>query len=402
MNITELYKLKAINQSIYKNMFWPLMKSAITESDKIKLIEFIASTDKFTCGEKVAEFEKNWCEWLACKHSLFVTSGSTANILLLSAVKELYKIPNGSKVLVPACTWVTNVAPVFQLGLEPVFCDINLKDYSFDTENLPNDDDIKIVFVTHLLGFNAPMDKLKEKYPKAIFLEDICESHGIKEPSGRKRGHGTGSTFSFYFGHHMTTIEGGMVCTNNTELYELMRLKRNHGCARHLLPKNYDKVTSQYPDINPAFLFLTDGYNFKNTEINAVLGIEQLKRLDENIQIRKDNYEYFIKKLIHYEDYFHIPDTSSSNSSYAFPIICKNKDNRPGVIKGLNDLGVEHRPIVSGNLLKHPFLHKWKDTCTAPNADILHYNGVYVGNSQFVTKYMIERLFTSVIESLKL
>ena len=388
MNITELYKLKAINQSIYKNMFWPLMKSAITESDKIKLIEFIASTDKFTCGEKVAEFEKNWCEWLACKHSLFVTSGSTANILLLSAVKELYKIPNGSKVLVPACTWVTNVAPVFQLGLEPVFCDINLKDYSFDTENLPNDDDIKIVFVTHLLGFNAPMDKLKEKYPKAIFLEDICESHGIKEPSGRKRGHGTGSTFSFYFGHHMTTIEGGMVCTNNTELYELMRLKRNHGCARHLLPKNYDKVTSQYPDINPAFLFLTDGYNFKNTEINAVLGIEQLKRLDENIQIRKDNYEYFIKKLIHYEDYFHIPDTSSSNSSYAFPIICKNKDNRPGVIKGLNDLGVEHRPIVSGNLLKHPFLHKWKDTCTAPNADILHYNGVYVGNSQFVTKYI--------------
>lgn len=402
MNITELYKLKVINQSIYKNMFWPLMKSAITESDKIKLIEFIASTDKFTCGEKVAEFEKNWCEWLACKHSLFVTSGSTANILLLSAVKELYKIPNGSKVLVPACTWVTNVAPVFQLGLEPVFCDINLKDYSFDTENLPNDDDIKIVFVTHLLGFNAPMDKLKEKYPKAIFLEDICESHGIKEPSGRKRGHGTGSTFSFYFGHHMTTIEGGMVCTNNTELYELMRLKRNHGCARHLLPENYDKVTSQYPDINPAFLFLTDGYNFKNTEINAVLGIEQLKRLDENIQIRKDNYEYFIKKLIHYEDYFHIPDTSSSNSSYAFPIICKNKDNRPGVIKGLNDLGVEHRPIVSGNLLKHPFLHKWKDTCTAPNADILHYNGVYVGNSQFVTKYMIERLFTSVIESLKL
>ena len=378
------------------------MKSAITESDKIKLIEFIASTDKFTCGEKVAEFEKNWCEWLACKHSLFVTSGSTANILLLSAVKELYKIPNGSKVLVPACTWVTNVAPVFQLGLEPVFCDINLKDYSFDTENLPNDDDIKIVFVTHLVGFNAPIDKLKEKYPKAIFLEDICESHGIKEPSGRKRGHGTGSTFSFYFGHHMTTIEGGMVCTNNTELYELMRLKRNHGCARHLLPENYDKVTSQYPDINPAFLFLTDGYNFKNTEINAVLGIEQLKRLDENIQIRKDNYEYFIKKLIHYEDYFHIPDTSSSNSSYAFPIICKNKDNRPGVIKGLNDLGVEHRPIVSGNLLKHPFLHKWKDTCTAPNADILHYNGVYVGNSQFVTKYMIERLFTSVIESLKL
>ena len=145
------------------------MDNAITVSDKLKLIEFITSTDMYTCGKKVEEFEKEWSKWLDCKHSLFVTSGSVANLLLLAAIKEHYKIPNGSKVLVPACTWVTNVAPVFQLGLEPVFCDINLNNYSFDLENLPNDDDIKIVFITHLLGINAPVESLKEKYPTSIF-----------------------------------------------------------------------------------------------------------------------------------------------------------------------------------------------------------------------------------------
>ena len=142
---------------------WKLMDCAITQSDKLKLIEFISSSDMYTCGKKVEEFENKWSEWLGCKHSLFVTSGSTANLLLLASIKELYNIPNGSKVLVPACTWVTNVSPVFQIGLEPVFCDINLDNYSFDTDNLP-DDDIKIVFITHLLGLNAPMEKIKNNF----------------------------------------------------------------------------------------------------------------------------------------------------------------------------------------------------------------------------------------------
>ena len=203
-------------------MWWPLMNDAITSSDKQTLIDFINSTDKYTNGKKVAEFEKAWSDWLGCKNSLFVTSGSTANFLLLAAVKELYNIPDGSRVLVPACTWVTNVAPVFQVGLEPVFVDIDFETFSFDVTKLP-DEDIKIVFITHLLGLNAPVEALKEKYPNALFLEDICESHGLKGPDGTKRGCGTGSTFSFYYGQHMTTVEGGMVCTDDDNLYELMK-----------------------------------------------------------------------------------------------------------------------------------------------------------------------------------
>ncbi len=371
---------------------WRLMDCAITQSDKLKLIEFISSSDMYTCGKKVEEFENKWSEWLGCKHSLFVTSGSTANLLLLASVKEFYNIPNGSKVLVPACTWVTNVSPVFQTGLEPVFCDINLDNYSFDTDHLP-DDDIKIVFITHLLGLNAPMEKIKNKYPTAIFIEDICESHGITDEHGKKRGYGTGSTFSFYYGHHMTTIEGGMISTDNVELYQLMKLKRSHGMARHLLPENYEKTISKYPNIDPKFLFLTDGYNFRNTELNAVIGIEQLQRLDESIKIRKRNYDRFMLYLLKYETFFHIPTYDPYNSSFCLPFVCKTKELKTKLVNIFNKLEIEYRPIVGGNLLIHPFLDKWKNSTKTPNADLLNDNGVYIGNSQFVTLEMIDTAF---------
>lgn len=374
-------------------MWWPLMHNAITPSDKLKLIEFIASTDKFTNGEKVIEFENAWSEWLGCKHSLFVSSGSTANFLLLAAVKELYNIPNGSKVLVPACTWVTNVAPVFQIGFEPVFVDIDFKTFSFDVDKLP-DEDIKIVFITHLLGLNAPVEALKEKYPNALFLEDICESHGLVDSEGNKRGRGTGSTFSFYYGHHMTTVEGGMVCTDDDNLYELMRLKRSHGMARNLSPKNYDYNIKMYSHIDPRFLFLTDGYNFRSTEFNAVLGLEQLKRLDESIRIRRENYKYFLEHLD--SNKFYVPPHDEGNSSFSFPFICKSKEDKQKLLKILDDMGVETRPVVAGNLLIHPFLEKWKDSAEVPNAVRLNECGLYIGNSQFINTDMIHKVFTAI------
>ena len=375
-------------------MWWPLMQTAITDSDKKALVDFIQSCDRYTCGPKVKQFEDEWSRWLGCKHSLYVTSGSGANFLLLASVKEMFKIPDGSKVLVPACTWVTNVAPVFQLGLEPVFCDVDLETYSFDVNTLP-DEDIKIVFITHLLGLNSPVEKLKEKYPNAIFLEDICESHGVKGPDGMRRGStGLGSTFSFYYGHHMTTIEGGMICTDNEELYELMKIKRSHGMARLLSPHLYQEAIKKHPQIDPSFLFLTDGYNFRNTELNAVIGIEQLKRLDENIEIRRKNFEYFADNLD--PNIFYVPHKDEGNSSYAFPFVCKKTEDREKLKSIFNELGIECRPIVSGNLLLHPFLEKWKDSVDVPNANKLNFGGVYIGNSQFVTKDMLVKVFETI------
>lgn len=370
------------------------MDTAITESDKKSLIDFISSTDRYTCGKKVKEFEDAWSKWLGCKYSLYVTSGSTANLLLMSVVKELYEIPDGSKVLVPACTWVTNVSPVFQLGLEPVFCDVDLERYSFDLDTLP-EDDIRIVFITHLLGLNSPVEALKKKYPNAIFIEDICESHGVKAPNGMKRGStSTGSTFSFYYGHHMTTIEGGIISTDNELLYELMKIKRSHGMARLLSPKYYDEAIKKHPNIDPSFLFLTDGFNFRNTELNAVLGLEQLKRLDQNIETRRRNFECFMKHLD--PERFYVPYNDPGNSSFALPFICKNKEDMPKLKTIFKELGVEYRPVVSGNLLLHPFLKKWKDTVKVPNANIINDNGVYIGNSQFVTEDMIVKVFEAI------
>ena len=370
------------------------MQNAITTSDKETLVNFIYASDKYTSGPKVKEFEDAWSKWLGCKYSLYVTSGSTANLLLMAAVKELYEIPNGSKVLVPACTWVTNVSPVFQLGLEPVFCDVDLERYSFDLDTLP-EEDVRIVFITHLLGINSPVEALKKKYPNAVFLEDTCESHGVKAPNGMRRGStGTGSTFSFYYGHHMTTIEGGIISTDNELLYELMKIKRSHGMARLLSPHLYEIAVNENPNIDPSFLFLTDGFNFRNTELNAVLGLEQLKRLDHNIEMRRKNFECFMKHLD--PTRFYVPYNDPGNSSFALPFICKNKEDMPKLKTIFKELGVEYRPVVSGNLLLHPFLKKWKDTVKVPNANIINDNGVYIGNSQFVTEDMIVKVFEAI------
>jgi CDP-6-deoxy-D-xylo-4-hexulose-3-dehydrase len=386
-------------------MYWPLMKDTINWWDKFELVKFILLSDRFTNGKKVCEFEQEWSKWLGVKHSLFVSSGSTANFLLLASLKELYNIPDGAKVLAPACTWVTNVSPILQLGLKPVFSDISLENFSFKIESLPKDRDIKIVFVTHLLGLDAPMEKLKEVYPNAIFIEDICESHGVEGPHGERRGSSSSlaSTFSFYYGHHMTTIEGGMVSTNNKELYELMRVKRSHGMAREMSPEEFENAKKSYPDIDPRFLFVSDGYNFRNTELGAVLGLSQLQRLDESIRIRRQNYAYFISKLNKYSEHVYIPDPSPRNSSFVFPIVCKTPELMHKIKESFFKHEIENRPIVAGNLLRQPFLRKYKTSTKLPNADILNDNGVYIGNNQFVTFEMIDLLIeiisTNVNES---
>lgn len=379
-------------------MYWPLMEDTITLSDRLKMAHFLLTSSRLTNGPKVREFEAEWSNWLGVKHSLYVSSGSTANSLLIAAVKEYYGLKDGDKVLVPATTWMTNVAPVFQAGLQPIFCDINLGNFSFDENELKyvasQHSDIKVVFITHLIGLSSNVERVREIFPDALILEDVCESHGVCGPSGEKRGsNSTGSTFSFYFGHHMTTIEGGVVCTNNTELYELMRLKRSHGMAREASPHMFKTYAEQNPDIDKMFLFMTDGYNFRNHEVCAVLGLSQLKRLNKNIEIRRRNYRRFHRGLIHTAGY-KIPEYQPRNSSFSFPIISYDESTIKTLKKVLTKNEIEYRPIISGNLLRHPAFQQYK-LCTErenPNVETLHKNGLYVGNSQFVTDKKVDRL----------
>jgi CDP-6-deoxy-D-xylo-4-hexulose-3-dehydrase len=382
------------------------MKDTITFNDRLKMAKFLLFADKLTNGPKVKQFEKEWSNWLGVDYSLYVSSGSTANSLLVSSMKELYGLNDGDKVLVPACTWVTNIAPVIQSGFTPIFCDINLRNFSFDENDLKYiskvHPDIKAIFITHLLGISANVELYQELFPNARIIEDICESHGVENNLGVKRGKDSlGSTFSFYFGHHMTTIEGGMVSTNNLDLYELMRMKRSHGMAREASPEKFQQYIKENPDISKQFLFMTDGYNFRNHEICAVLGLSQLKRLDSMIEIRRKNYKKFCSSIANNSNKFFMPEFNSGNSSFCFPIICKDPSNILKLKEIFDQKGIEHRPIVSGNLLRHPAFKKYK-ICTNKsdlNVEILHNNGIYVGNSHFVTSNQMHDL-SNILDNL--
>ena len=376
------------------------MDDTVTLRDRLKMAKFVLTSSRLTQGPQVKYFERQWSDWIGCENSLFVSSGSTANSLLIAAWKELYGIPDGAKVIVPACTWVTNIGPIIQNNLTPVFCDINLRDFSFDIGSLQTiaceHKDIAAIFVTHLLGFPAEVEDFRAIFPHAHILEDVCESHGAVVRGGTMAGLcDVGGTFSFYFGHHMTTVEGGMISTNNFDLYDLMRVKRSHGLARE--SHRFNEYFQKNLEINPQFLFVTDGYNFRNNEISAVLGQSQLCRLDNMIVKRNENYRSYYELMQSHMDKFYLPTWNLRISSFCLPFISKTKETHKALQNLLTDYEVEYRPVVGGNLLKQPFLKGYKAYC--PNADILHERGLYIGNSHFVGDYHIDML-AEILEQL--
>ena len=366
---------------------WKLQESILENQDKEKLAEFLKSTDRYTQFEQVKLFEKEWSKWQGCKHSVFVNSGSSADLVMLDAVKEFYDIPDGSEVIVPAVTWTTNITSVIQTKMVPVFVDVNLDDLSFNYSRLENaiSEKTRIILVTHLIGSPANMEAIKAIAQKfnLIVLEDCCESHGAIF-NGTKIGNlGTSSTFSFYWGHHMTTVEGGMICTDNEELNDLFILKRSHGLARELDPSKHDSYKRKFPDIDFNFLFLTYGYNFRNTELHATIGIEQLKHLDRYISIRNDNHSKFNKIISAIRDRLYSFNPSGI-SSFCLPFIFRNYSDKVLLETRFHENKIETRPIISGNLLRQPCYKTYGNYLNFPNADILHQNGFYIGNNQFV------------------
>ena len=376
-------------------MFWKLQENVLNEEDIEVLVDFIRHTKRFTQFEKVKEFEQEYSWWLGTKYCVYVNSGSSANLLLIAALKELYQWKLNDEVIVPAVTWVTNISPVMQCGLKPVFVDINLKDLSFDYDKLESaiTSKTKAIFVTHLIGFPADIKKIRNIIGDRdiLILEDCCESHGATIDGIKIGNFGIGNTFSFYWGHHITSVEGGVVCTNNEDLYKLVVLKRSHGLARELPTRYHKELKSTYPDINFDFLFLTDGYNFRNTEFNAVLGQHQIQRLDEFIKIRNNNYYKFLKICEPCEDeliLFRIEGTSS----FSLPFLFRHRERMKDFFKLLGENHIESRPIISGNLLRQPFLKQYYSPDDFPNADLLHSNGCYIGNNQFVDDVRLSRL----------
>ena len=368
-------------------MFWKLQENVITDSDLDLLIGFIRQTKRFTQFTNVADFERAFADWQGCRHAVYVNSGSSANLVLISAAKEQYGWENGAEVIVPAVTWPTTVTPVMQSGFTPVFVDVNLTDLSLDYEQVrasitPR---TRAIFVAHLLGFPADIPRLEEMVAgrDIVILEDCCESQGARLGETKVGNLGLAGTFSFYWGHHMTTVEGGMVCTNDEELYHLLLLKRSHGLARELPASCHAALKTAHPDIDFNFLFLTDGFNVRNTEFNAVLGLAQLPRIDNFIEIRNRNYETFLALCKLYQQHLVLLDHPGM-SSFVLPFLFRDAEQKSAFQNLIRDAGIESRPLISGNLLRQPFLERFYRQGDFPNADFIHNNAFYVGNNQFV------------------
>lgn len=379
----------------HNQITWQLQGNVINHEEVQTLINFIKTTDRYTQFTKVKELEIAWSKWQGCKYSVFVNSGSSANLIILDLLKDVYKWSPGDEIIVPAVTWITDISSVLQFGLKPVFVDINLKDFSFDYDSLASKitSKTRAIFLTHLIGFPADIKKVKSIIGKRkiTLIEDCCESHGATIDGIKVGNFGLISSFSFYWGHHMTTVEGGMVCTNNSKIYNYALLKRSHGLARELPKSNHSYYKKKYKDIDFNFLFLTTGFNVRNTELAAVLGLTQLKKIDNFIKIRNKNHLKFINILKKFEKHLLLP-YKNGISSFSLPLILKKSDFKKPLQRILTLAGIESRPIISGNLLKQPFLKKFFHSGEFKNADFIHNNGFYIGNNQFVDDKKLQHL----------
>ena len=377
-------------------MYWPLQENFLDQKSISSLCNFIKKNKRLTQFKKVKEFENKFAKWNGSKYSVFVNSGSSANLLIIQCTKDLYNWKNGDEVIVPAVTWPTTITPVIQAGLKPIFVDVNLKDFSYDYSKLSSaiTKRTKAIFLAHLIGFPSDVKKIKEliRNKKIIIFEDCCESQGAKTLNKKVGNFGIGGSFSFYWGHHMSTIEGGMITTNNKKFYDLCLLKRSHGLARELLVSDQKKIKKKFPKRDFKFLFLSDGYNLRSTEINAFIGIQMLKKIDYWIKIRNDNYEKFIKLIEKYKKYFFVPFKDKNKmSSFVLPFMLKNSKFKKNFEKLLNKNGIESRPFIAGNLLKQPFLKNYKNIGFS-NSNFVDTNCFYIGNNQFVNKSRLIKL----------
>tara|TARA_Y100000034_G_scaffold67784_1_gene81828 strand:- start:3428 stop:4606 length:1179 start_codon:yes stop_codon:yes gene_type:complete len=385
-----------------KDLTLPLMSDNINRVDVDCLIEFLQQepVPRLTNGPKVMEFEKAWSEWLGVKHSVFVNSGTAANELSMLALKNLY--PEGGDIIIPPLTWISDVNSVLFAGFNPVFVDINLNNLSFDLDQLEKSitENTRAIFVTHVLGLNALSDRLLKLCVdnNILLIEDVCESHGATHNDIKLGSIGFASNFSFYFAHHMSTIEGGMVSTNDDYFYQLCRSLRSHGMVREFNDdKLIEKYAEDYPSLNQDFVFIGPAHNFRSTEINAVLGLSQLDRLDSNNESRIENFKYFVDNLD--SEKYYIDFEMDGQCNYAFIVIMKDSDFdlRDRIEIAMDDGGIEFRRGLSGggNQMRQPYFKNHNINFEEfPNIDHVHNFSWYIGNYPSLDMDKIKGLIT--------
>jgi CDP-6-deoxy-D-xylo-4-hexulose-3-dehydrase len=374
---------------------WSLINDSITDNDRKVLSEFCLTSKRFTNGLKVKEFEQQWSNWLGVKYSVMVNSGASANYIQIAIAKHL---KGAGEVIVPAMAWVSDCSSVINLGMDLVFVDVNISNFSMSVDALKKaiTPKTKAIMLVHGLGFNAINDEIIKlaKDNNILLIEDVCESHGAKYNNIRVGSFGDMSCFSFYFGHHITTVEGGIICTNNEEIYQLALMFRSHGFTREASTKIQNEYKSKYPDLNPLFTFSVPGFNMRSTEWNAVLGLEQIKRLDFNIEARRNNLNIWLSNLD--PNLYHTQYDVEGNSNFALPLITSPSCDINKVCSILENKKIEYRlgTIGGGSQTSQPYVlnsnHKIVGNLT--NSTYIHNNSLYVGNHPELTKDQIVEL----------
>ena len=384
------------------------MDNNFTKSDINSAIKLLNKNERiFTQSKNVIKFEKSWSKWLGIKYSVFVNSGSSANLLTLAILKNL---KGKGEVIVPSLTWVSDISSVLQNNLKPVFVDINPKNLCMSESHIMKKVNKKTiaVFLSHIQGFNGLTSELIKFLNKRniMLIEDVCESHGATFKNKKLGTFGKISNFSFYYAHHMSTIEGGMICTNDKKIFHLAKILRSHGMSRESGDKIFEKkIIKKYPKLSPKFIFLYPAYNFRNNEIGAVIGLSQIRSLNKNNTIRKNNFNIFLKNLDKkkYRTVFNI----EGSCNYAFPLILKkanfkNRDKLESILKR-NRIEFRRGNAGGGNQLRQPYLKEFAKKINFKNfkeVDHVHFFGYYIGNYPSLNKKKILKI-CSILNSIK-
>jgi CDP-6-deoxy-D-xylo-4-hexulose-3-dehydrase len=365
------------------------MRNNILREDLDAIIRHLQQDDPIlTNGPNCAAFEAEWSQWLGVKHSVFVNSGASANLLSMAVLRIQH--PDGGEVIVPPLTWVSDVATVLQNGFTPVFADIDPRTLAMAPGEILSKitDRTRAVFLTHVQGFDGLTDELIAELERRNIplIEDVCESHGATHKGIKLGSIGWMSNFSFYYAHHMSTIEGGMVCTNDSKVYQQLRMLRSHGMVRESTDADLKAgYIAEHPDLNPDFIFAYPAHNVRNTEIGAIMGRSQLKRLDANVARRTENLHRFLARIdsTRYQTDFLL----EGSSNYAFNLILKQPDDAlvQRLMTTLRAAGVEFRrgSAGGGNQVRQPYLRGIvpKDHhLQFPKTDHVHFYGFYIGN----------------------
>jgi CDP-4-dehydro-6-deoxyglucose reductase, E1 len=380
-----------------------LVKDTITSEDRKALSEWILKDPKLTKGDLTIKFEKDWSSWLGTKHSVFVNSGSSANLLMALSILENEKLKN-KKIIVPAVSWSTTIAPFIQLGFEPIMCDCDPESLGLNIKHLKKLiklHDPGLIIVVHVLGHSNEMDSILEisNNNNIFLLEDCCEAHGSKYKNKKLGTFGIMSSFSFYYGHHMSTIEGGMVSTNCKKMNAFLLMIRSHGWIRDLDKESAKIIKTKYniDDFNSAYSFIVPGLNVRSTDLNAFLGLRQLKGLDSVVKKRRENYNLYKLRL---EKYTWVQNSQGClPSPLAYGIIDKKREK---IVKSLISNNIECRPLICGSIAEHPFWYeRYGKNSSCINAKKVHTQGLYVPCHQDLKKEEINYICNIVIESLR-